>query len=350
LFCVVIVGTTVLPAAAPAADADGARMEAKEAYDAVVAAFLDSNWAKLREAQKKVGRTTTRMTPQQRANLLYIRKAVVEYRPAWWRACKSTVRTQIRARVWGRNLIASYTPADQPAMSATLDGPRRIKLSVSWNPSLVDSRDPEKGPVGEQHNLTKGDLGEVLVWRQLGYSYVTVAVPSSTLLSLYNRNRHLYQHLQAFIAYVTCMYHCSPKARRAAMLSHAVLLQNPNTPEAHVRAARAVSALFTATVLADPSKWPSVSLPYTIPENEIEKNAGIYLYSKLDPGWTLAEDKAFREALRKFFKLNAAGAYRTGGRIVLPNRMTFMLVEPNDRTCQQKRNAWVKQQLEKAAK
>jgi hypothetical protein len=336
-----------LAAAAPQDDAKQAKV--KEAYDKVAQAYLNSDWAELANAQKETARHATSMTREQRAELLYIRKTAAEFRPPWWKSCKSTVKTDIRARIWGRNVAVHYVPSDKAGVSAQIDG-QRITLWVSWNPSLVDSPTPEKGELAEQHALTTGDLGEVGVWQQLGASYITAVLPANTLVALYRQNQHLYRHLEGFFAITTSMYHCSPKARRAAMLVHASTVQSTTAPEAYVRACRVVSSLFIATVLAEPKKWPSVNLPYTTPEDQIEKNVGIYLYTKVQPTWTIAEDRAFREVLREFFRTNADRAVRGRGRIALPNKLAFVLMEPDDRDCQKKRDAWVKEQLEKASK
>jgi len=338
----------IAPATAVPQD-DPKKAEAKEAYEKVVRAYLTSDWGELAKAQKEAARRTAHMTPSQRGDLLYVRKTAPEYRPAWWRACKSTVKTNIRARIWGRMVQACYVPAESPGVSTQING-QRVIVQVSWNPSMVESPTPEKGQLAEDHGLTKGDIGEVVVWRQMGFSYFCASVPGGSLLRLFRQNQLLYQHLAWFVANLTSMSHCSPKARRAAMLVHGSTLQSTGTAEAYTRACRAISSLFVATVLADPSKWPSVNLPYVAPETEIEKNTGVYLYMRVDPSWTLAEDKAWRETLRSFFKANGDRAWRGRGKLVLPNKMVFMLMEPDDREHQKKRDAWVKQQLEKASK
>ena len=105
-------------------------------------------------------------------------------------------------------------------------------------------------------------------------------------------------------------------------------MQKTQGAEGYVRACRAVSAVFTALVLEDPSKWPSVQLPYSVPTKEIERSTAVALYGRIDPSWTLVEDRTFRDAIRTCFRANIERALRTRGRIVLPNKMVFMLMEP----------------------
>jgi len=337
-----------LLAAPPGAAAQKA--EATAAYGKVAEAYLSSRWDDLTKAERAVHRHATRLTAKQRAGLSYIRKTTAEFRPPWWKTCKSTVPKKIRARIWGRNVVANYLPANQPNMSGKIGAMNRMEITVSWNPSLVDSTTPEKGRTAARHGLTTGDIGEFIVWRQLGYSYITVSLPVKTTFALYNENKHLYLHLQSFYANVTSMYHCSPRARRAAMLMHANAMRGSNSNEAQLRSCRAIAALFAAIVLEDPSKWPSVSLPNSVPDSGVEAKTCLYLYANVEPTWTLAEDKALREALRNFFRANGERALKGRGRLLLPNRTGFMLMEPDDRRFQAKRDAWVKKQLSKAIK
>jgi hypothetical protein len=339
-------------AAAPAATApDEAKDKAREAYDEYVRAFLNSDWAQLKKANRTVGRHWSALTAKQRADVGYVRKAAPACRPAWWAACKSTRKTRFRARIWDRAITVNFEPAQQPDLNATVHRDlRQISLTVRWNPSLIDSTTPERGSLAERHSLTGAEVGEVIVWRQLGQSYILVSVPVKTLLALYNRDQLLYRHLQEFYANLTSLYHCSPKARRTAMLIHTRALRGQENAEAYVRSCRAMAALFLAEALQEPKKWPSVKLPWDVPARDVERSTAAYVYANLEPSWTLDEDRALREALRKLLKVNGAQVLRARGRIQLPNKTTFMLMEPDDRTHQAKRDAWVKKQLEKALK
>jgi len=328
-----------------------AKAAAKAAYDNVVDAYMNSRWPELPKAQREAYRQTTRMTAEQRADVSYIRKTAPEFRPPWWKACKSTVQTKIRAKIWGRTILADFVPADRASVDGTINGMQRMQIKVSWNPSLVDNTSPQGGRVGGLHGLHRGDIGEVIVWRQLGQGYITVSLPIKTILALYRENRHLYQHLQAFYSNLTSMYHCSPKGRRAGMLLHASTLQgNASASEASMRSCRAIASLFAAIVLDDTSKWPSVKLPYSTPEENVEKKASEYILANFEPTWTLDEDRAFRTALRSFFRTNGERALKNRGKLMLPNHTVFMLMEPDDRTFQAQRDQWVAKQLAKAVK
>jgi len=344
---VLVVAIAVLPARAWA-QAPAAKAKAKEVYERLVGAYLNSDWKELREAQRDVSRLGSSLTSKQRADIAYVRKMAPTYRPAWWKACKSTTKKRFRAKIWNRAFIANYEPAQQPSMNAEYNSfLRRLTIIVRWNPSLVDNPAPQAGKLAKEHGLTKGDIGEVYVWQYLGYSYITVSLPINTVLDLYQKHKHLYTHVQEFYAYLTSMYHCSPRARRAAMLMHLTTLQGQAGSEASRRACRAISSLFLAEVLADPKKWPSVKLPWSIPEENVERSTALFVYANISPDWTLDEDRALLETIRKFVRSNGEQVLRAKGRVQLPNKLVVMLIEPDDREFQAKRDAWVKKQLEK---
>ena len=336
--------------AAPAAE-EAARREATAAYEEAAKAYLNSRWTELKEALPAASRHTTRMTAQQRADLVYIRNTAPTFRPAWWKACKSTTEAKFRATIWGRSMVIDYAPSDHMSITPRVDNQRmKVTLKLGWNPSQVDSSKPAAGSLAARHGLTEGDLGEVRVWRQIGCSYMTECLPLMTVVELHNNHQHIYWHLLYFYGNLTSMYHCSPKARRTALLMYSSEMKQKGSPEGYLRACRAISALFLTSVLADPSKWPSVNLPYDVPEGLTEEKTSAHVCGNIEPTWTIAEDRAWREALASFFRVNRERALRGRGAVLLPNKTVFMLMEPDDRKYQDKRDAWVKERLQKASK
>jgi len=347
---VVAAGLVATPGAVRAQTPDKTAA-ATAAFEKIVSAYLNGKWDELPNAQREANRYVARLTPKQRVDMAYIRTTALEFRPPWWKLCRSTVPTKIRPRIWGRTIQANFKPADGASISGSFDGPRWQKVEVCWNPSLVDNTSPQgSGSAIRDHDVHRGDVGEVVVWQQLGRVHFMASLPVKVIRRLYAENKHLVAHLEWYHAGVTGLYHCSPKARRVTMLLHCSTLQgNSSSSEAYLRSCRALAALFTALVLEDPSKWPSVTLPYTTPEQEIEKSVSTYLYANVSPKWTLAEDRAFRTAVQTFYRANADCVLKNRGKLMLPNHLPFMLMEPDDREHQAKRDEWIKKQLEKAA-
>jgi hypothetical protein len=322
--------------------------DAKEAFDAVAAAYMTNNWDGLQEAQKALQRYVGQLTQQQRGDLAYIRATAGDFRPSWWKACAGTSPAKIRTSIWGRTILCNYTPSDK--LSVMVD-PTKMTVTASWNPSYVDSTVAEDGKLAEEHHLTRGDIGEVVVWRDLGSGYIMTLLPAEAILTMAKDNQLLFLHLQSFYAELTTLYHCSPKARRTAMLLHGTAIREPaNNGEGYIRACRAISSMFLTMVLEDPKKWPSIHLPDRVPDEAIEKTVGTLAYLGVSPNWTVEEDRLFREAIKDLLHANGDRAIKQRGKVLLPNKLPFMLMEPDDRPFQDKRDAWVKEKMQKAAK
>jgi hypothetical protein len=169
-------------------------------------------------------------------------------------------------------------------------------------------------------------------------------------MELYMKYEMLFSSLQEFYADMTALYHSSPLARRVAMISRIEELEDYRDTEPHARAAHAVASLILAQVLANPGKWPSFHLPNEVPKEDIERNTIVYMYENLDPNWTLAEDKALRESINQFMRAYGEQVLRKKGEVPLPNKLFFTLTATDDRDHKPKRDAWAKEQLEKAIK
>jgi hypothetical protein len=116
----------------------------------------------------------------------------------------------------------------------------------------------------------------------------------------------------------------------------------------HTRAAHAIGSLLLSHILADPARWPNFRLPTEVPKQDIERNAILYVYKHVAPGYTLAEDRALRELVGQFIRKQGGSVLRKKGLLELPSGLEFKLLTSEDRTNQPKRDAWVKARLEKA--
>jgi len=331
----------------PAAAARAARKEAQEYYEKVERAYMQGRWTELTAALKISGRYNARLTRQQRMNLVYMRRSAREFRPSWWEATKSSSNRSFRAQIWNRWFIANYMPSELLGLQAPVgarDG--RLVVIVSWRPSMVDNPRPLSGALAERLGLRKGDLGEVVVWHELGHNYISSFLPIRHVMELYTNHGLLYRTLQEFYADLTAVYHASPHARRAALLIRLDEIEANRESEPHTRAALGVGSLLLSEFLSAPQKWPSLHFPPKVPPSEPERNTILYVYRTMDKSWTLAEDRALRELVRKFTAAQGTLVLRKRGQVVLPNRLKFELMEPMDRKHQPQRDKWVSDRLE----
>jgi hypothetical protein len=330
-------------------DRDPNAKAAAESYDKMVAAYMKGDWAALGDELKSVDKLLRFMTPAQRLDVKYVRDSAAEYRPAWWSECRKTSNVSFGAKIWGKGFTANYMPSEAPGVEMPVgekDG--KLVVVVSWKPSLVDSPKAADGYLAKRFGLTRGDLGEAMVWHELGHNYISLGLPLNAVKELYTNYSLLFGHLQEFYADMTALYHASPKARLATLLIRADDIEEDREDEGHGRSAMAIGSLILANVLADPAKWPSVHLPPAVPDKEVERLTTLYAYEHLDANWTLGEDRALRDLVQKFIFVKGEAVLRGRGDVQLPNNLSYKLMATDDRDSQKKRDAWVAAQLKKA--
>ena len=352
--CVLVLGVIAQgqrrPTSRPAGGADpqaAKKAAATKVYEQAAAAYMDGKWDDLTKSLKTLYPHMRYLSREQRQNTSYIRKRAKGFRPKWWRDTKSPSRVSFKARIWNRNLTANYAPSSMLGVQQAYYDPntRRIYVVVSWRPEMVDNPKAASGELAKLHGLTKGDLGEVIVWHELGHNYITSFLPVKHVLALYMDHQILFFHLQEFYADLTAIYHSSPKACRVAMMMRLDSMRENEEGEEHNRAAQAIGSLLLARFLAEPDKWPSVHFPPEVPKEDVERNTIIYVYAHLDPKWTVSEDRAIRKIVGTFIDKKGERTLKSRGKVLLSNKLTFVLVSSRDREDQPKRDAWVADRL-----
>jgi hypothetical protein len=336
------------------------RKDAALAYEELVGAYLNSDWDALTEQLKTIRRHRRFFNRQQRSDVAYIQKSAKDFRPKWWTQCSSSSNISFQAELWNRPLMANYMPTRMlGAQSVQAEGEYRrnrrgeyepvvtkLNVIVTWKPSLVDSDTPGTGKLAEVHGMKLGDLGEVIVWHELGHCYITNYLPMQHVIELYNQHAMLFGHLQEFYADLTALYHASPRARRVTLMLRLESLDRYDESEEHTRASLAVGALVLHEVLANPDDWPSFHLPPAVPRQQVELNTIIYLYEHMDPGWSLKEARALRELAKDFISKSGEKTLRARGVFPLPNKLKFSLMAGQDHKLQAKRDEYVAKRLE----
>jgi len=327
------------PEAAPVAAPD-----AGDLYARIAEAYMKGNWDELDAALRAPPRELSRLTPAQRADITYVRQAMAECRPAWWQPCKAGRAGPLQPLVWGRALNVAYDPAGKGGMQIK-NTPRGPDMTISWPAAEMDS------PTHAEHGFSKGDLLGVGIWFNLGTGAAWAAIPPQTMAGLSGSEKdklrlNLYFD---FRADVTALYYTTPPSRRWCLWLCLAAYMEKYAKGPLSGSRRAAGAMFLVEVLKSPSKYPSVKLPDTLPAESAEETLAIDLKNKdtRDGCWTIAEDKAFREAVRAFAAANDRTVLDTS-RVTLPNALPFAVQAEDDAPLRPKRDAWVKAQFDKA--
>ncbi|MDP6637441.1 MAG: hypothetical protein QGG42_21290 [Phycisphaerae bacterium] len=333
------------PATKPARTLTPIQQKALDRYNKIVDCYMHSDFDGLK-VELAAMRLTSKLPVSARSDLAYIRRMIPEYRPAWWKNCRSASSVSFRARIWGRPFIANYTPAQpQSKREAVKLVNNRIQIIAQWQPHMVDNPQPVSGALAKAHGLKSAHVGEAVVWYELGRNYVPTFIPVKQAVFLYQKHGTMFSHVQEFLAGMSSLHHSSPKARLASLFIQIDTLKKNEAGSAYTRASHAVGAIILAKILMAPEKWPGFKLPTKVPKATAELSTIQYVYNRIDPKWSLAEDKALRDMARKFVLANGKTILTSNGTIMLPNKLPMNLMAANDRQAQALRDAWVAAKL-----
>ncbi|MCP4376153.1 MAG: hypothetical protein GY794_08280 [bacterium] len=328
-----------------------AKADALVKYKKFMECYKSGSLADIKDELKKVRRVKFLLPRSAQKDIAYIPSTLSKYRPSWWKHMRSSSNVSFQITLWGKRLTANYMPSDEVGVMMPVDIKNgRVVCVVSWRPSMIDNPKAAGGYLAKRHKLAKAALGEAIGWHELGHNYITYFLPAKHVLALYENHSKLFSHLQEFYADLTSLYHSSPGGRLALMFTRLEGLQSYDESEEHDRAGFAVGSIILAKVLASPDKWPSIHFPPKVPSGKIELETLKYIYEQIDPNWSIDEDKAYRAIVKKIITSQGSKIFRSKGKIMLPNKIPFMLMVSDDREYQKKRDAWVKTKLEKIIK
>lgn len=316
-------------------------------YDRMEASYMAGDWEKFEAMFKSIGKHRSQMKRQQNVNLTKMKRQYPTFEPSWWKSVSSKTNVSFKAEIWGRKFTANYVPSNELGLQAPV-GVRggKMLVIVTWRPGLVNDDRPARGALAEYHGFKQSDIGEVIVWHELGHNYITNFLPLRHVLQLYENHRMLFGSLQEFYADLTAIHHCSPPARRVAMLFRLRELGFYSESEVHTRAAHAIGSIFLAEVMSNPDDWPSIHFPPKVWKENVELNTIAYVYETIDKGWTYEEDERWRQLAEKWIRAHGERALRGKGQIKLGNGLEMKIIASEDRALQKKRDAWVAKKIE----
>lgn len=341
------IGAAACAALAAAKAVPPTQPQAKARYEKIVQAFLAGKWDDLKQAMPVPRPELNLLTPPQRADLDYVREAAAQCRPAWWKLAKGTSKETFRVTLWGRTFPVTYVPAAEGHVKVgTLAGVPEI--TVSWDPNALDSTEPAD-PSMRGHGFTAGDTAELGLWRTIADGHLFASLGLRTVAKLHQQDKMGLARYRLFRANLAALYHCSPRSRHAALVIHLAAFMPKYGASPMDGCRRAIGSLFVAEVLADPSRYPSLPLPRRVPATGAEATAAVHYKMRMNQGWSVAEDRALRQAVLAFATRNDKQVLQTG-KVILPNGLVTMLEPEKDAELTPKRDAWVIEQLEKAMK
>jgi hypothetical protein len=337
-----LLGFGPLAAYPPVVHAD--EPQATGLYQQIVDAYLDGKWDEVERGLLAPPEKLAALNAREREDIAYIRLAREECHPPWWNLCKSGQKVQFRPVVWGKTLNVTYVPDGQRGVQAQYHN-ADVSFTATWPAAEMDSRAPF------EHGFTRGELNAVEVWATLGTARVWSQTSGRMLAGLGEKEKLRMTRREDFRSNLTALYYGSSKSRRWSLLVDLLTWTDKEYADLPVAGSRkAVGAMFLAEVLADPENYRSLPLPNTLESDEAEKTLAAHYRNRIDrQGWTLAEDRSLRDAIKRFAAANDANVYQTE-RVTLANKLTIAVDPAADPPLRAKRDAWLKARFDEAEK
>ncbi len=321
------------------AKSEGAK--SNDLYAQISQAYLDGNWDELEKVLGDSSKEIEALSSAQQADVAYVRGVLAQCQTAWWNQCKKGKKVEIRPVVWGHTLKLWFDPAGKDAVEMKSVGAVKV-LSVTW--PVADMDNPEHA----EHGYSKGDLCNLGAWNTIGIAMVWSQISAQALANRSGDDKLRLDRYQEFRGHLAGLYYGTPKARRWGFFLYLLSWMDKYSQMPTVGSRKAAGAMFLAEIMANPTKYPSIPLPGALPADGAEEKLAQHVRSKIEKhGWTIAEDKALREAIKSFAAANEAGVLQTQ-KATLPNKLTVSLDLEADKPLRLKRDAWLKSQFDKA--
>jgi len=317
--------------------------DAKDLYARITETYMMGKFDDLAVALKESTRRMKDFTAEQRVDILYVRKALAECRPAWWHACKKGKKVSITQAIWGKRVEVTYDPEGKGGLQLTT-GPVGMSITASWKPEDMDSTD--RGMYG----FLKGDITCGGIWSNLETGKIWAGLSLQTVRGMNERERLQLNRYMAFRSNLAALYYSTPSARRYYMHIYFASFFYDNWGKGPMSGARrAVCAMIMGEILKDPTRYPSLKLPRGLDAKNAEEALGKhYKFAlKRDATWTIAEDRLMRLAIKSFAAANDKNVLKTE-KVILPNKLVFAIDVKADEAIRSKRDKWIKQRFDKA--
>jgi hypothetical protein len=313
----------------------------EDVYARITAAYMGGDWEELAKALAARPAEMARLTRAQRADVDYVRQALAECRPAWWNTLKAGKKAAFIANVWGRPVNVTFDP-DAKGQTQFKIGEPKVDLTVGAEAMALDS--PDTGEYG----YLKGDLAGLGMWQTLSSAAAMSNLPPKQMALIGDKDKLRFSMYVTFRGNLGALYYGTPPIRRWGLHIYLAAYM-PEFGQGDVAAARrAAAAMLLVEILRSPSTYPSLPLPDSLAAEEAETKLAVHYKFMLKRGsaWTIAEDKAFRAAVRAFASANELKVLEAA-KVTLPNNLTFAMMPGEDEHFQTQRDKFIKAAFDK---
>lgn len=325
--CMFIAAAALRAAPAPSADVHSRALEL----------YLNGKWDELSTFLNSNAGAVAKLPPPDKADVDYIRRSMLECKPAWWKQCKAGEKIHFRPLVWGHSIVAAYDA--QPQTNIRLNFVNGAASAVfSWDAKEMDNPEPIK-----ELPFTKGEKQGLDIWGLIGIADSDANIAPHFQLSMTDAQRAALNRFLDFRANITGTYYATPPARRLAIWLSISAWSHEYDQAPTMVSRRCVGILLVEEVLGHPEAFPSVPWPEMPPAEGAQSKMVWALQEWIrNHPLPLAEDRAFRDAVKSFAAANASEPrFRQTGQITLPNGLSIALDPAADKPLETQRDAWI---------
>jgi len=281
-------------------------------YDKLVSQYMAGKWDDLDTQIKATAKSPGTFSISEKTDIDYITQALSECNPAWWKPCAGGKRTQMRVSIFNVPVTAVFDPQQKQGLNAQFNGDERTFLLGCAPGELGSNQQAE-------HGFTKGELAAGGLWSALGMASGYVQVPLSSLLDNGEAEKIKLQRVLNFRGDLAAAYYGSPRTRQWWLFLALQYYRPQYQKTPIVMSRKSLGAMFVAELASHPDAYPSIRLPAIQDADHAEDKLVSAVHNWIERrGWTLAEDKRIREAIKAFALANTS-ALHTGGPVKLAN-------------------------------
>ncbi len=323
--------------AASGTDVRAAATSETEVHQRIVKEYMEGKFDEVEAELAAIkGKELAALPAGEKADIAYLQRTMAECRPAWWVQIKAGKKMAFQPTVW-RPINATYDPAGKTSVAIAYNGSQML-LTLTWDVADMDN------PKEAEHGFSKGELNNLSVWGILGMAEAWMVVPMTLQANLDEKGKAMLMRFIDFRANATGVYYGSPRARRWGLWLYCAAYLEKYAKMQTVNSRKAMAAMFVAEVVGHHAKYPSIPWPQELPAEGAEEKMALHLKDWMEKnGWTLAEDKALRDAMKTFALAND----KVMGKASLPNGTAVAFDPEQDAENRVKRDAWVKAAFDK---
>lgn len=310
--------------------------DSTDIYKSLVSQYLHGDWDDLTASMKSHAKQIASLPAAQKSDVDYIRRTILECRPAWWAEAKAGKLSRFRPVVWGRPITVIFDPTMKPSLAMEYLNGTPI-ATAKWNEADMDSP-----TIKGELEFTQGEHVDLDIWRSLGNAQSWGQIPPRQQLNLTEAQQKQLRRYLLFRGNVAGAYYATPRARRLALWEGISGWSHEYDHAGMYMPMRTIGILLVAEVLGRPETYPSIKWPEEPPADGAESKMIWELqkwirYHELP----LNEDRALRDAFKSFAAANE-GHTRQTALAVLPNKLMLSLDPEADQPLSVLRDQWIK--------